>query len=102
VRNIRVRRNRHRKFAAGIVVGLIMAGAVVAQSPAPSPTPSTTPFFDDSIVHDVRLAVNSRDRPDPHKAFTNDDFEKAIADLGTFARHRGESVTQQVSAARPR
>jgi spore coat protein H len=39
---------------------------------------------------------------DPQKAFTNDEFEKAIADLGTFARHRGESVTQQVGAARPR
>jgi hypothetical protein len=37
---------------------------------------------------------------DPQKTFTNDEFEQAIADLGTFARHRGESVTRQVSAAR--
>jgi len=37
---------------------------------------------------------------DPVKPFTNGQFEAAINALGVFARHRGESVAQQVDRAR--
>jgi len=37
---------------------------------------------------------------DPEKTFTNDDFERAINDLRTFARDRGAFVTSEVDAAR--
>jgi spore coat protein CotH len=37
---------------------------------------------------------------DPVKPFTNTQFQAAIDGLGVFARHRGESVVQQVNRAR--
>jgi spore coat protein H len=35
---------------------------------------------------------------DPEKTFTNDDFERAVDDLRTFARERGAFVTGEVNA----
>ena len=37
---------------------------------------------------------------DPDKPFSNDAFERAVIDLRTFARQRGDFVTSEVSAAR--
>lgn len=37
---------------------------------------------------------------DPDKPFSNDDFERAVNDLRTFARQRGTFVSGEVSAAR--
>ena len=62
-------RDRLRTFAAIVVLGLGVASPVVAQ-PAPSPIPSPTPepetqpwdpFFDDTVLHEIRLAINSKD-----------------------------------------
>ena len=39
---------------------------------------------------------------DPQKTYTNAQFEQAIVDLGTFARHRGDSIASQAASARPR
>ena len=62
-------RDRLRTLAAIVVLGLGVAPPVVAQS-TPSPTPSPTPapvtqpwdpFFDDTALHEIRLAINSKD-----------------------------------------
>ena len=37
---------------------------------------------------------------DPEKTFSNDEFERAVNDLRTFARERGAFVTSEVNAAR--
>ena len=37
---------------------------------------------------------------DPVKPFTNEDFERAVEDIGVFARHRSDSVTTEVGRAR--
>lgn len=39
---------------------------------------------------------------DPFKPFTNDEFERAISDLRTFASHRVDAVTRQVGGSRAR
>lgn len=39
-------------------------------------------------------------RSDPDKPYSNDDFERAVNDLTTFARERGDFVTREVAAAR--
>ena len=60
-------RDRLRTLAAIVVLSLSATAPVVAQS-TPSPTPSPAPlpqpwepFFDDTVVHEIRLAINSRD-----------------------------------------
>ena len=37
---------------------------------------------------------------DPQKTFTNDEFERAVDDLRTFARERGAFITSEVDTAR--
>ena len=37
---------------------------------------------------------------DPEKTFPNDEFERAVNDLRTFAQQRGAFVTSEVNAAR--
>jgi len=39
-------------------------------------------------------------RSDPDKPYSNDDFERAVTDLTTFAQQRGDFVTREVAAAR--
>jgi spore coat protein CotH len=48
------------------------------------------------------LQIRDAALADPQKTFSGAEFEQAIADMGTFARHRGDSVTSQVGAARSR
>jgi hypothetical protein len=38
---------------------------------------------------------------DPVKPFTNDEFERAVNDMGVFARHRGNAVTAEINRSRP-
>ena len=38
---------------------------------------------------------------DPEKTFSNDEFERAVDDLRTFARERGAFVASEVNLARP-
>lgn len=41
-------------------------------------------------------------RADPDKPFSNDDFERAVSDLGVFARYRPDFVNRQIDEARRR
>lgn len=61
-------RDRLRICAAIVVLGLGLAAPVVAQSPTPTPVPAPAPppaawdpFFDDTVLHEIRLAINSKD-----------------------------------------
>ena len=58
-------RDRLRTLSAVVVLGLSMAVPVIAQSPtppAPAPPPHLwDPFFDDTVVHEIRLTINTRD-----------------------------------------
>jgi len=57
-------RDRSRTFAAIVVLSLGAATHVVAQSPTPTPAEVThpwDPFFDDTVLHEIRLAINSKD-----------------------------------------
>ena len=60
-------RVRVRTFAAIVVLGFVVAAPVVAQSPTPTPVPAPAPpppwepFFDDTVLHEIRLVINSRD-----------------------------------------
>jgi spore coat protein CotH len=45
-----------------VVVQLMLRGVALAQVPAPVPAPDiTAPFFDDTVLQDIRLSMNSRD-----------------------------------------
>ena len=55
-----VLRDRARTFAAIVVLSLGATAPVVAQSPTPTPAEVThpwDPFFDDTVLHEIRLAV---------------------------------------------
>ncbi len=58
---------RHRVWAfvaASIVVALVAAPRALSAQTVPSPTPApdlSDPFFDDSVLHDIYLTINSRD-----------------------------------------
>jgi hypothetical protein len=58
---------RHRLWAfvaASIVVALVAAPRTLSAQTVPSPTPApdlSDPFFDDSVLHDIYLTINSRD-----------------------------------------
>lgn len=58
---------RHRLwafFAASLVVALVAAPRALSAQTVPSPTPApdlSNPFFDDSVLHDIYLTINSRD-----------------------------------------
>jgi hypothetical protein len=61
-------RDRLRTLAAIVVFGLGLAVPVIAQSPTPTPSPAPAPppqpwdsFFDDTVVHEIRLIINSKD-----------------------------------------
>lgn len=46
-------------------------------------------------VRDAALA-------DSEKPYSNEEFERAVTELGAFARHRAESVSREVAESRPR
>src|SRR5258705_7405384 len=57
-------RDRSRTFAAIVVLSLGAASPVVSQSPPPTSAPAAhpwDPFFDDTALHEIRLAINSKD-----------------------------------------
>ena len=61
-------RDRLRTVAAIVVLGLGLVVPVIAQSPTPTPSPAPAPppqpwdpFFDDTVLHEIRLVINSKD-----------------------------------------
>ena len=64
--------NRFRALVVVALLATVTSVASFAQTPTPTPTPSPTPtpvpvpdpadrFFDDSVVHDLFITINSRD-----------------------------------------
>jgi hypothetical protein len=62
--------NRLRAFTVVLVLAAISPAVVLAQAPGPTPPPTATPtpppdpadqFFDDSVLHDISITINSRD-----------------------------------------
>jgi spore coat protein CotH len=60
--------NRFRAFAVVALLATAAAVASFAQTPTPTPTPTPIPapdpadrFFDDSVLHDIFITINSRD-----------------------------------------
>src|SRR5258708_39136641 len=54
--------NRFRAFAVVALLATVTPVASFAQTPTPTPAPDpAAPLFDDSVLHDIYLAINSRD-----------------------------------------
>ena len=88
--------NRARAFPAVVAVALfILLRGTGAQTPA-VPDPSDA-FFDDTVVHDIRLAINGRDLTSLHVNFASNDYypvnfvwrDKALQGVGIRSRGTG-------------
>jgi hypothetical protein len=58
--------NRFHAFAVALLLATVCSGAALAQAPTPTPTPVPVPdpadrFFEDSVLHDIHVTINSRD-----------------------------------------
>src|SRR5712671_5678456 len=60
--------NRFRAFAVAALLATVAPIASLAQAPTPTPTPTPVPvpdpadpFFDDSVLHDISITINTRD-----------------------------------------
>src|SRR5437868_6116831 len=58
--------NRIRAVIVVVVLATVAPVASFAQAPTPAPTPAPAPdpadrFFDDSVLHDLFITINSRD-----------------------------------------
>src|SRR6266849_7474771 len=56
--------NRFRAFAVVALLATVTPAASFAQTPTPAPVPApdpADPFFDDSVLHDIFITINSRD-----------------------------------------
>jgi len=49
------------RFAPFVAAALVLAGAWSARAQTTPAPDSSDPFFDDSVVHEIRLAINSKD-----------------------------------------
>jgi len=72
--------NRARAFILILAVGVLLPGAVGSQTPAVDPSDI---FFDDTVLHDIRLQINERDLESLHV-----DVPGALARIGTVGPDR--------------
>jgi spore coat protein CotH len=88
--------NRSRTFLAALTVAVVtLLSGPAAQVPA-APDPSDA-FFDDTVVHDIRLAINGRDLTSLHVNFLANDYypvnyvwrDKALQGVGIRSRGTG-------------
>jgi hypothetical protein len=88
--------NRARAFPAVVaVVLLILLRGTGAQTPAV--TDPSDAFFDDTVVHDIHLTINSRDLTSLHVNFLSNDYypvnfvwrDKALQGVGIRSRGTG-------------
>lgn len=63
---------------------------------------STDPGWLEREIQRQYLQIREAALADPVKPFSNDEFERAVNDLGVFARHRGRYVAAEVNRARTR
>jgi len=63
--------NRARAFILILAVGALLPRAVVSQTPAVDPSDI---FFDDTVLHDIRLAINVRDLESLHVNFLTNGY----------------------------
>lgn len=64
------------------------------------PTPGDTRGWLEREIEQEYKQIRDASRSDTDKPYSNDDFERAVNDLNTFARQRGDFVTKEVTAAR--
>ena len=73
---------------------------VAKSAAATDPDVPNSPAWMEGEIQREYLQIRDAALTDPQKTFTNAEFEQAITDMSTFARHRGENISQQVGAAR--
>jgi len=86
--------NRARAFILILALGALLPHAVVSQTPAVDPSDS---FFDDTVLHDVRLAINGRDLESLHVNFLSNEYypvnfawrDKTMPGVGIRSRGTG-------------
>ena len=86
--------NRARAFILILAVGVLLPGAVGSQTPAVDPSDI---FFDDTVLHDIRLQINERDLESLHVNFLLNDYypvnftwrDKALQGVGIRSRGTG-------------
>ena len=87
--------NRARALPAVVAVALFtLLRGTGAQTPAADPSDA---FFDDSVVHDIRLAINGRDLTSLHVNYLSNEYypvnfvwqDKALQGVGIRSRGTG-------------
>jgi hypothetical protein len=86
--------NRARTFIVILAVGALLPRAVVSQTPAVDPADA---FFDDTVIHDIRLAINGHDLESLHVNFLSNEYypvnfvwrDKAMPGVGIRSRGTG-------------
>ena len=63
--------NRTRAFIVVLALVVLRPGVGVSQAPAADPSDA---FFDDTVLHDIRLAINGKDLTSLHVNFLTNDY----------------------------
>ena len=86
--------NRARTFILILAAAALLPRAVVSQTPAVDPSDI---FFDDTVLHDIRLVINDRDLESLHVNFLSNEYypvnftwrDKALPGVGIRSRGTG-------------
>ena len=86
--------NRTRAFIVILALAVLRPGVGVSQTPAVDPSDV---FFDDTVVHDIRLAINGRDLTSLHVNYVSNEYypvnfvwrDKALQGVGIRSRGTG-------------
>ena len=86
--------NRARTFILILAVGALLPRAVVSQAPTVDPSDI---FFDDTVVHDIRLTINDRDLASLHVNYLSNEYypvnfvwrDKSLQGVGIRSRGTG-------------
>ena len=97
--------NRFRAFAVVVTLAAIAPPALLAQTP-PAPVPAPDPaegFFDDTILHDIHITINSRDWTSLREHFLENTYypcdfkwnEITVRNIGIRSRGTGSRSGQK-------
>jgi len=86
--------NRTRAFIVILALVVLRPGVGVSQAPAPDPSDA---FFDDTVVHDIRLTINDRDLTSLHVNYLSNEYypvnfvwrDKSLQGVGIRSRGTG-------------